>query len=94
MASEVVINIRAEDSFSGVLGNFGNILTGISSAVNLAGDAFRAFGDLAMQGLDAVASYERLTLSLTSRLSCVKIVNVPDYRFSLSLSHTTCHRLR
>jgi tape measure domain-containing protein len=63
MAAEVVIDIVGKDSFSGTLGNFGNIMTGIHSAVNLVGDAFRAFTGLAMEGLEAVASYERMGVS-------------------------------
>jgi tape measure domain-containing protein len=49
-----------------VLGNFGSIITGIESAINLAGRAFSFFKDQAMAGLDAVASYERLNLALTT----------------------------
>ena len=66
MATDVIINLRAEDNFSGALGNFGNIVTGIQSAVHLLGDAFRAFSGFAMEGLDAIASYERLEASLQS----------------------------
>lgn len=63
MADEVVISVRAEDNFSGILGNFGNIMTGIKSAIDLAGDAFRLFGDFALEGLNAIASYERMAAS-------------------------------
>jgi tape measure domain-containing protein len=66
MTATVVVDIVGRDSFSTTLGNFGNIMTGISSAVNLVGDAFRAFTGFAMEGLDAIASYERLEMSLTS----------------------------
>jgi tape measure domain-containing protein len=66
MTATVVVDIVGRDSFSATLGNFGNIMTGISSAVNLVGDAFRAFTGFAMEGLDAIASYERLEMSLTS----------------------------
>lgn len=66
MADQVNIVVTATDNFSGVLGNFGNIMTGIKSALDLAGQGLREFGQLAMQGLDAVASYERLTLTLES----------------------------
>ena len=38
--ADVTIDIVAKDSFSGVLGNFGNIMTGINSIVNLATQAF------------------------------------------------------
>lgn len=64
MADEIRIVVRADDQFSGVLGNFGSIITGIESAINLAGDALRFFGDMALQGLDAIASYERMGASL------------------------------
>ncbi len=64
--SEVRIDVVAHDNFTGVLGNFGSILTGVTSAISLAGDALRAFGGFAMEGLDAIASYERLSASLTS----------------------------
>ena len=64
MAEEVTIKITAQDNFSGVLGNFGNIITGIRSAISLAADAFRMFSDFALEGLDAIASYERLTATM------------------------------
>jgi tape measure domain-containing protein len=64
MATDVTVNITAQDNFSGVLGNFGSIITGIESAVHLAGDAFRAFAGFALQGLEAIASYERIAASL------------------------------
>jgi tape measure domain-containing protein len=66
MAAEVVIDIVGRDNFSGTLGNFGNIMTGIKSTIDLAGDAFRAFAGFALQGLDAIASYERIGASLES----------------------------
>jgi tape measure domain-containing protein len=62
----VSIDVIAKDSFSGVLGNFGSIITGIESAINLAGQAFQVFAGFAMEGLEAVASYERLSLALTT----------------------------
>jgi tape measure domain-containing protein len=61
---DITIVVRAQDSFSGVLGNFGNIITGIKSALDLAGDAMRAFTGFAMEGLDAIASWERLTATM------------------------------
>src|SRR3990172_155483 len=64
MATEVIIDVIAKDSYSGVLGNFGSIMTGVESVFNLATQAFRAFTDFAGQGLDAVAAYERLGLAL------------------------------
>lgn len=64
MADEIIIVVKAKDEFSSTLGNFGNIMTGIKSAIDLAGDAFRAFAGFAMEGLDAIASYERMAASL------------------------------
>lgn len=66
MAAEVQIDIIAKDNFSSTLGNFGSIVTGIQSAIHLAGEAFDFFKDQALAGLEAVASYERLEASLTS----------------------------
>jgi hypothetical protein len=40
--AEVTIDIIAKDSFSSVLGNFGSIITGIESAINLVTGAFEA----------------------------------------------------
>jgi tape measure domain-containing protein len=65
----VTVEVVAKDSFSGVLGNFGSIMTGIESAINLAGQAFQAFTGFAMQGLDAIASYEKLSTSIEALLA-------------------------
>jgi tape measure domain-containing protein len=69
MTATVVVDIVGKDNFSSTLGNFGNIITGISSAINLAGDALRAFGDFAMEGIEAIASYERIGLSFESLIA-------------------------
>ncbi len=66
MPDDITIVVRAEDRFSNVLGNFGNIMTGIKSVIDLAGSALRTFGGFASEGLTAIASYERLSASLTS----------------------------
>lgn len=66
MTATVVIDMVGKDNFSSTLGNFGNILTGIKSAVDLVGDAFRAFSGFAMEGIEAIASYERIGLSFES----------------------------
>lgn len=62
--ADVKVNIIAEDNFTSTLGNFGNIMTGIKSVIDMVGDAFRFFKDYALEGLDAIASYERLTATL------------------------------
>lgn len=64
MADEINIIVRVKDEFSSTLGNFGNIMTGIKSTIDLVSDGFRMFAGVAMQGLDAIASYERMAASL------------------------------
>jgi tape measure domain-containing protein len=66
MTATVVVDIVGKDNFSSTLGNFGNIMTGIKSAIDLVGDGMRAFAGFAMEGLEAIGSYERLEASLTS----------------------------
>lgn len=66
MTATVVVDIVGRDNYSSTLGNFGNILTGLKSAIDLVGDGFRAFTGFAMEGLEAIGSYERLEASLTS----------------------------
>lgn len=63
MADEISIVVRAEDQFSNVLGGLGSILSGIT---NIVSNAVGAFGNLTMAGLDAISSYERLGLSITT----------------------------
>lgn len=61
MADEISIIVKAEDQFSGVLSNFGNIITGIKSAIDLAAGAFKAAGDFVGQFVDS-ASESQLAL--------------------------------
>jgi hypothetical protein len=63
--AEVVIDIVGRDNFSSTLGNFGNIITGIRSAVDLVAGAFNAvsgaispFVNAAIESQDAVANLE------------------------------------
>lgn len=63
--AEVVIDIIGKDNFSGVLGNFGNIMTGIKSTIDLVSGAFNAavnavspFIDAAMESENSVANLE------------------------------------
>ena len=70
MADEIVIIVRSEArQASQELSDFGNIITGIKSAIDLAGDAFRAFAGFAMEGLDAIASYERMAASFETLIA-------------------------
>lgn len=66
MSDEITIVVRAEDAFSSVLGNFGNIMTGIKSTIDLVSGAIQTFTGFAMEGLNSIAFYERLETSLTS----------------------------
>jgi tail length tape measure protein len=63
--AEVIIDITGRDNFSGVLGNFGNIMTGIKSTIDLIGQAFDVavsaimpFISAATESQDAVADLE------------------------------------
>jgi len=62
--ADVKINIIAEDNFSSVLGNFGSIMTGIESVINLAKRAFDALVvpviEFGKESLLASASVEEL----------------------------------
>lgn len=58
MADEVTIVVRAVDSFSATLGDFGNIMTGIKSAVDLAGQAFNAAYDFVSDFVGEAAGAE------------------------------------
>lgn len=49
MAAEIVIDIVGKDNFSSTLGNFGNIMTGLKSAVDLVSGAFNALVDFGSQ---------------------------------------------
>ena len=80
--ADVKVNIIAEDNFSSTLGNFGNIMTGIKSVIDMVGDTFRLFKDYALEGLDAIASYERLTATLET-LSARELMNADS---SLSMA--------
>lgn len=74
MADEITIVVRAEDAFSNVLGNFGNIMTGIKSTIDLVSGAIHAFTGFAMEGLNSIAFYERLEASLTT-LNAAQLVS-------------------
>jgi len=80
--ANVIINITVEDNYSSRLGNFGNIMTGLKSVIDLAADAFRAFSGFALEGLDAIAQYERLTATLET-LSARELMNADS---SLSMA--------
>src|SRR3990167_6550964 len=66
--AEVVIDVRAEDNFSGVLGNFGSIITGIESALNLVGDAFAAV-------IEPVINFGQESVLAAARVSELEVVN-------------------
>lgn len=69
--AEVVIDIVGRDNFSSTLGNFGNIITGIRSAVDLVSGAFNAvsgaispFITAATESEDAVANLDATLRSM------------------------------
>jgi len=66
--AEVQIDIVAVDNFSGVLGNFGNIMTGINSVVQLATQAFNAF-------VEPVIEFGKEAAFAASRVDELAIVN-------------------
>ena len=66
--AEVVIDVRAEDNFSGVLGNFGSIITGIESALNLVGNAFAAV-------IEPVINFGQESILAAARVSELEVVN-------------------
>ena len=70
MAATVEVIIEAKDSFSGVLGNFGSIITGIESAIHLAADAFEAIAvPIFNFGQEAILSAARVdTLSVVNKV--------------------------
>lgn len=79
MAAEVEVVFTATDNFTGVLGNFGSIVTGIESAIHLAGEAFGFFKDQALQGLDAIASWERLSATMET-LSAKELLATGEFK--------------
>lgn len=64
MADEVVISVRAEDNFSSVLGNFGSIMTGIESVVNMAASAFNFAKDVIGDFVNSASESEQATARL------------------------------
>lgn len=70
MADDITIVVNAEDNFSGVLGNFGSIMTGIESAVNLAGQAFEfakdVIGDFVNSASDSEIAVTKLEAVIAS----------------------------
>lgn len=71
MAAEVVIDIVGRDNFSGTLGSFGNIMTGIKSTIDLVAGAFNAVTDFgaqfvneATESQDAIANLEATLKSM------------------------------
>jgi len=68
MAETVTINVRATDNFSGVLGNFGNIMTGIRSTILMAADAFGAL-------VTPVIDFGKESVLAAARVDELRIVN-------------------
>lgn len=68
MADEINIIVRAEDSFSSVMGNFGNIMTGIKSTLDLVGQAFNAAWDFGSQFVQSAMESENVIADLEATL--------------------------
>ena len=68
MAEEITIKVTAQDNFSGVLGDFGNIITGIRSAVSLAADAFAAI-------IAPVIDFGKESILAAARVEELQVVN-------------------
>lgn len=59
MADTIEIVVRAVDEFTDNLGTFGNIITGIQSAISLAADAFEAASDFVGQFVESASEGEQ-----------------------------------
>lgn len=68
MADEISIIVKAEDQFSSVLGNFGNILTGIKSGIDLVAGAFNAAVGFVTPFLDSANESEQAIANLEATL--------------------------
>lgn len=64
MADDINIVVRAQDEFSSVLGNFGNIMTGIKSTIDLVGMAFNTAKDLLQPFIDSASESELALVGL------------------------------
>lgn len=58
MADEISIVVNAVDNFSGVLGNFGNIMTGLRNTLDMVSGAIQGVADFTGQFVDAAAASE------------------------------------
>lgn len=64
MADEINIIVSAVDNFSGVLGNFGNVMTGIKSTLDLVGQAFNAAYDFGSQFVTSASESQQAMVGL------------------------------
>lgn len=64
----IEIEIVGKDSFSGVLGNFGSIITGIESAIHLAAEAFNAIAA-------PIAKFGQESILAAARVQELEIIN-------------------
>lgn len=64
MADEITIVVNAEDNFSGVLGNFGNIMTGIKSTIDLVSGAIQGASEFVGQFVDSASESEQAVARL------------------------------
>lgn len=66
--AEIVIDIVGKDNFSSTLGNFGNIITGIKSAVDLIGDAFNAAVNVITPFINSAVDSEKAIANLEATM--------------------------
>jgi hypothetical protein len=66
--AEVIIDVRGQDNFSGVLGNLGNIVTGIKSAVDLMGMAWTAAANAIQPFIDSASESQQAVFELEAVL--------------------------
>ena len=67
--ADVIVDFIAKDDFSGVLGNFGNIMTGLKSTIDLVSGAFSAVADFGSQFTNAAAESEVAVTALNQVLA-------------------------
>jgi hypothetical protein len=91
--AEVTIDIVGKDSFSSVLGDFGNIITGIKSTVDLLTGAFTALYDAAAPFIESAADSElaitRLETVLRSTGGAIGLNSEQLQQYALDLQNVT-----
>jgi phage-related minor tail protein len=91
--AEVTIDIVGRDNFSSVLGDFGNIITGIKSTIDLLTGAFTALYDAAAPFIESAADSElaitRLETVLRSTGGAIGLNSEQLQQYALDLQNVT-----